>query len=381
MLNSCTKVHANPHVGFAWLRTVGALLIVLDHCWALLFSDRSTILPPSWHVAPGYVALMGLFAMSGYQIQHSWSRDPSWWRFAARRLLRILPPLALVVSVTVLVVGPLVTVWPQADYWTSAQTWRYLVGTCLVMLLQHRLPGVFDSLPYPYSANGSLWTLPMELLGYGLVLVVGVLVALGASRLVLLLLLAAMVFADVVLGASFESQGEVSVLNIPLGSTVSFLVPFVLGMVLHAFRHRIPFRPSVAAVLFVAWVAVCRTEWNRYVLPLMAAYGAVTLARHWPQRLGGVGPFVLGSYGISIWGFLVQQLIILAGVRDPWVLAVLSLPAAYLAGQLSWRFVEEPTLRLRRYLKPRRAAVRAEPVVSSVAEPLAVPIAPGRDVA
>ncbi|WP_245783035.1 acyltransferase family protein [Amycolatopsis sacchari] len=367
-------------MGFAWLRTMGALLIVLDHCWALLVSHRSTILPPSWHVAPGYVGLMALFAMSGYQIQHSWSRDPSWWRFTARRLLRILPPLVLVVSVTVFVVGPLVTTWPQADYWTHVQTWRYLVGTSLVMLLQHRLPGVFDGNPYPYSANGSLWTLPMELLGYGLVLLFGVLIARGASRLVLFLLLGALVYADTALGATFESQGNVSVLSLPLGSTVSFLVPFVLGMVLHAHRDRIPFLPSVALGLFVVWLPLSQTPWNRYLLPVVAAYGAITMARHWPRRLGDAGAFVLGSYGISIWGFLVQQLIIMAGVRDPWVLAALSLPAAYLAGQLSWRFVEEPTLRLRRHLKPARA-VRAQPVLSSVAEPLAVPIAPGRDAA
>ncbi|HVW41584.1 MAG TPA: acyltransferase [Amycolatopsis sp.] len=382
MRRSCGKSHANPHLGFAWLRTIGALLIVLDHCWALLVHNRSTIFPPSWQIAPGYVGLFALFAMSGYQIQHSWSRDPSWWRFCARRLLRILPPLVLVVAVTTFVVGPLVTTWPVADYFTHPQTWRYLLGTSLVMLLQHRLPGVFDNNPYPYSANGSLWTMPMEILGYGVVLLLGVLIAFGATRLILLVLLAGLVYADVVLQASFLSQGEVSILNIPLGSTVSFLVPFAIGMVLHAFQDRIPFRPSIAVALFVIWLALSQTPANRFTLPLMAAYGAVTMARHWPKRLERAGDWVYGSYGISIWGFLVQQLIIMAGVRDPWVLAVLSLPAAYLAGQLSWRFVEEPTSRLRRLLKTAPPAVRAAPApVIAQAEPAAAPILSGQETA
>ncbi|MTD58325.1 acyltransferase family protein [Amycolatopsis pithecellobii] len=383
-MRSCPKLHADSHVGFAWLRTIGALLIVLDHCWALLVSGRSTIFPPSWQIAPGYVALMGLFAMSGYQIQHSWARDPSWWRFGARRLLRILPPLVLVAAVTTFVVGPLVTEWPQGAYWSHPQTWRYFVGTSLVMLLQHRLPGVFDSNPFPYSANGSLWTLPMELLGYGLVLLLGVFLALGASRLVLLLLLAAIVYADTTLQADFLSQGKAaSVLSIPLGSAASFLVPFVLGMVLHAFRDRIPLRPSIAAGLFVLWLALSQTSWDRYTLPVMAAYGSVTLAAHWPLRWGGAGDFVFGNYGISIWGFLVQQLIVLAGVREPWLLVVFSLPAAYLAGQLSWRFVEKPTLRLRKHLRPKRAVAPVpEPAtLTPVAEPLSVPLSSGRDVA
>ena len=378
MRRSCEKVHANPHLGFAWLRTIGASLIVLDHCWALLLHGRSTIFPPSWQIAPGYVGLMALFAMSGYQIQHSWSRDPSWWRFCARRLLRILPPLALVVAVTALVVGPLVTTWPVGAYFTHPQTWRYLLGTSLVMLLQHRLPGVFDNNPFPYSANGSLWTLPMELIAYGVVLMTGIFLAWGASRLTLLVLLAGLVYADTMLQASFLSQGEVSILDIPLGSTVSFLVPFAIGMVLRAFADRIPFRPSIAFALFVIWLALSQTPANRYTLPLVAAYGAVTLARHWPKRLEGAGDLVFGSYGISIWGFLLQQLIVMAGVRDPWVLAALSLPAAYLAGQLSWRFVEQPTGRLRRYLR-RAPAVPARVPVIAPAEPAAAPISSGRE--
>jgi hypothetical protein len=75
--------------------------------------------------------------------------------------LRIVPPLApaLVVSVTVFIVGPLVTTWPAQEH---PQTWRDLVGTTLVMLLQHRLPGVFDNnlsgpCRWRFSATGWCW--------------------------------------------------------------------------------------------------------------------------------------------------------------------------------------------------------------------------------
>ena len=64
------------------------------------------------------------------------------------------------------------------------------------------------------------------------------------------------------------------------------------------------------------------------------------------------GPWVYGSYGAYIWAFPIQQLIVLAGVRQTWLLILLAVPAAYFVGQLSWWYVELPTQRLRRHLKP-----------------------------
>ncbi|MEU5258870.1 acyltransferase [Amycolatopsis sp. NPDC021455] len=365
------KIHANPNIGFAWLRMIGAITVIVDHSMPLLHPQRLTIFPASWHMSPGYIALMGFFAMSGYQIQDSWARDPSWWRFAARRLLRIMPPLVVVLLVTVFVIGPLVTTWPAHDYWTHIQTWRYLVGTTVLFYMQHDLPGVFSGNPYPFSVNGAIWTLPMEMLGYGLVLVVGVIVLIGVPRLVLFLVLGGMVYTDSVLRATFEYHGAGgSLLVVPIGSTVSFLVPFVIGMVLHAYRDRIPLKPWVALVLFAAYLGLSQTPASRYALALSAAYGAITLATHWPRRLEAAGPYVYGSYGTYIWGFPIQQLLILAGVRQVWLLILLAVPAAYLVGQLSWNYVEKPTQRLRRHLRPPapvRRPVPAPPVVPATA--------------
>ncbi|WP_410565478.1 acyltransferase family protein [Amycolatopsis sp. cmx-4-61] len=364
-----STLHANPNTGFAWLRMIGAITVIVDHSMPLLHPQRLTIFPASWHMSPGYIALMGFFAMSGYQIQDSWARDPSWWRFAARRLLRIMPPLVVVVLVTVFVLGPLVTTWPAHDYWTHIQTWRYLVGTTVLFFLQHQLPGVFTGNPYPFSVNGAIWTLPMELLGYGLVLVAGVVVLIGVPRWFLLLVLGGMVYTDSVLRATFEYHGAGgSLLVVPIGSTVSFLVPFVLGVVLHAYRDRIPLEPWVALVLFGAYLGLSQTPASRYALALSAAYGAITLAMHWPRRLEAAAPHVHGSYGTYIWGFPIQQLFILAGVRQVWLLILLAVPAAYVAGRLSWTYVEKPTQRLRRHLRP------PAPVRRPVAAPPQLPV-------
>ncbi|MEU6641405.1 acyltransferase [Saccharomonospora sp. NPDC046836] len=352
-----SKTYADPNIGFAWLRLFGAITVVIDHSSPLVHPERLTIFPANWEASPGYVVLMAFFGMSGFQISDSWERDPSWWRFAGRRLLRIMPPLLVVVFFTTFVIGPLFTTMSAGEYWSDLQTWRYLVGTSLLFLLQHLLPGVFVDNPYPWSVNGSLWTLPMEFVGYVVVLVLGLLVAAGVTRLLVFAVLAGLLVLDTMYQATFGFQGDAgSLLQVPIGSLVSFLVPFVLGVIAHQFRDRIPLRPVIALGLLATWIALHWTPADRYVLPLMATYGAIVLAHRWPRRLEVDGRWFFGSYGMYIWAFPVQQLIILAGVRDQWVLMALAVPAAYLCGVLSWCLVEAPTQRgLRKYfVTPRR---------------------------
>jgi peptidoglycan/LPS O-acetylase OafA/YrhL len=339
-----------PNLGFAWLRLIAAALVILNHSAGLAEYRGATIFPSDWHLYPGHVALSLVFAMSGYQISGSWQRDPCWWRFCARRLLRLLPPLFVIAAVTALVVGPLVTSWSQADYWSHSQTWRYLVGTSVILLLQHRLPGVFESNPYPYTMNGSIWTLPMELVAYLVVLAVGLLVALRLPRIVVLV---PVVAGAILLDATFHDDPDAigSVLAVPLGSLFTYMVPFTLGMLMQALRHRIPLNPLAALVLFAAWVLLRTSPVEHFLLPIAAAYGTVAIAHHWPAWLSRTGHWVAGSYGMYLWGFLIQQLIAMAGVRDPWLLAVLAIPLAYVFGLLSWNLVEKPTQRWRKYLR------------------------------
>ncbi|MGH4017967.1 MAG: acyltransferase family protein [Pseudonocardiaceae bacterium] len=346
---------ADPNTGFAWLRMIGALTVVVDHSTPLTDPSRVTVLPESWNLSPGYIALMGFFAMSGYQISDSWRQDPCWWRFSAKRVLRIWPPLLVVVICTAVVIGPLVTRLPTRDYFASNGTWGYIVNNAGMYTLQHELPGVFTGNPYPWSANGAIWTLPMELTGYLLVLAFGLVALIRRSRWLTVVLLLAMVALD----RRFqytpgEPGGGGSFLSVPIGALTAFLVAFALGMVLHAYRDKIPLSPAVALALVGLQIAVQQTDAGPFMLPLMAGYGAVVLAHHWPARLEGYGRWVYGSYGAYVWGFPIQQLLIMAGVTQRWYLALLAVPLAYVVGCLSWRYVEEPTMSLRRYLTPRR---------------------------
>ncbi|HEY6425509.1 MAG TPA: acyltransferase [Pseudonocardiaceae bacterium] len=343
---------AHPNTGFAWLRMIGALTVVVDHSAPLTDSSRLTVFPISWNLSPGYIALMGFFAMSGYQISDSWRQDPSWWRFSAKRVLRLWPPLLCVVFFTALIIGPLVTRYSLRKYFSASETWGYIVNNAGLYTLQHRLPGVFDGNPWPWSANGSIWTLSMEFTGYLLVLALGAFGLFRRAPWMTIVLTLVLIALDRRFEAGIGNPGHGgSFLQVPIGSMVAFLVAFSIGMVLHAYRHQIPLSPFVAWSLVGLQIAVHTTKAGALTLPFMAGYGAIVLAFHWPARLEGYDSWVFGSYGLYVWAFPVQQLLIMAGASTQWLLTVTALPLSYLCGWLSWRYIEQPTLSLRRYLR------------------------------
>jgi peptidoglycan/LPS O-acetylase OafA/YrhL len=259
-----------------------------------------------------------------------------------------------VVLVTALVIGPLVSTLAMTEYLSAQGTWGYIVNNAGLYTLQHRLPGVFVNNPYPWSANGSIWTLPMELTGYLFVLTFGAVGLFRRAPWLTIVLMLTLVALDRRFEASFGNPGDGgSFLQVPIGSMVAFLVAFSIGMVLHAYRDRIPLSPVVAWSLVGLQIAVHTTKAGALTLPFMAGYGALVLAFHWPARLEGYDSWVFGSYGLYVWAFPVQQLLVMGGVDTQWPLTVTALPLTYLCGWLSWRYIEQPTLSLRRYLQRR----------------------------
>jgi peptidoglycan/LPS O-acetylase OafA/YrhL len=362
-----TRRPAASASGFAWLRLLLALIVVADHSWPLTNLNDPNSLPASWHFIPGDAALTGFFAMSAYQVANSWSSDPSWWRYLARRILRIWPPLLTVVLISTVIIGPLVTTMSAHDYWTAGLTWGYLVHGAELYKLQHLLPGVFWNNPYPFSVNGSLWTLPMETTGYLLILVLGLVGLLRRARWLLFLPLAGFIYLDAIFMADPAAPGGGSFLSVPIGSLVSFMVPFAMGLIMYAYRKQLPFRPWIAAVLIAGYVAVhlvaVDTFLDRDAFDLMFAYVCITAAHHLPKVLARHDRWARGSYGLYVWGFPIQQLIVLAGIHNHWQLVALALPASYVAGLLSWWFIETPTEALRAYLRrPKKVARTAKPV-------------------
>lgn len=337
-----------------FLRLVGAVAVVIGHAYHL--TGRPALVP--WVI--GYqiqgLGVVIFFAISGYLITASWSRGRDIVAYTAARCLRIFPALVAVVLVSVLVIGPLTTVLTTADYFANERTWSYL--TNIAMEPQYDLPGVFTDIAYPNVVNGSLWTLPAEFFCY-IVVPLALIVPRVLRAPVVSVLLA------VALWLSLTPAPESAVIyGTRISDAAGMWVFFAAGALLRLAHER-------WRGLFRADVAVGLTAWFLLVSALYPAhmpkvawvalpYVVLTIGLASTPYLRRSARFGDLSYGIYVWAFPVQQLVVhVLGIQRMAVNLLLVLAFTVPLAWLSWRLVEEPSLRLKsRFGKaPKRSQV------------------------
>lgn len=328
---------------FDLLRLCAAALVLYSHQYALLGLAEPELL--GW-TSLGGVGVSIFFFLSGFLVWSSWARDPELKRFFIRRSLRIFPALWFVVLITVLVLGPVFSTLAAPDYFASFDAWRYL--STAVLLVWRGLPGVFADNPFPLAVNGSLWTLPVEFLCYVSVAVVGSISLVRRDWLIALSLGAAVLaaaFGPLLLGSRFVPHLEMVAL-------------FWWGVVYGFIRGQpAPLRKAWIiglGVVFVAFLLMGSRGVERTGM-LMFAAALVIAAQYGPwgawvtDRLGDL------SYGMYIFAFPVQQIVVELGRHREWAFAThlgLSFVVTSVLAYLSWHLLEKRAL----LFKPQRSA-------------------------
>ncbi len=322
------------------LRVLAAFLVFAGHQNALTGRREPAFLGI---MAWGEVAVGIFFALSGYLVSESWRRDPSVRRYLLRRALRLLPGLFGVVLFSCFILGPILSTLKLGAYLSHSQTYQYLWN--LLLNVRFVLPGVFAANPVPNVTNGSLWTLPMEVACY-LLLMLGLR---SLSRLragwVLWSLAAALFLVDFLV-----PQGTAWVLySTSWRMGVHFATYFFIGAALRLAPpprfDPIPWAFMAAAVLMLA----ANSRLGYWCAPLCISLLVVGTARvsavpsRWLTRFGDL------SYGLYLYAFPIQQMVVATGYATdyPRRAFVLEWLAIALCAFLSWRFVEAPALRFK----------------------------------
>ena len=326
----------HPVNNFDFWRIAAAVLVLVSHQFALLGKSGPVPIPG---VSLGGVGVFIFFAVSGFLVTQSWQSDPNAVRFVQRRFVRIWPALIVVTLLAALVMGPLVSELPAAEYFARAETLRYF--KVLVLNIKYELPGVFLSNPYPRAVNGSLWSIPVEVRWYWVTLFAGLLGLLRVRAAVLASMLALALFHFWIYGAESNPTRNYG---------IEYGLFFVYGACLQLYRsawedRRLRLAPPLAAVaaLFAMLGHPLVALWVFLPFAVIATGVASTPVI---RRVGRFGDF---SYGFYIYAFPVQQLAIWATSASLPLPAYLALSAAAttVLALLSWHLVEKPALRFK----------------------------------
>lgn len=368
MLVSSAPVTAADHRSnnFDALRVIGALAVMLGHGYAL------TARPLEIPVILGYplqtIGVIIFFVISGYLITASWSRTKNPLTYAVARCLRIFPALILVVLVTALVLGPAVSGLSRHDYFANPWTTQYVVDN-LKLRVMFELPGVWGDLPYPRAVNGSLWTLFVEFLCY--VAVPFLFIFPRYVRPVAGLL----ALGIVIHWARTPIEESPLFWAVRLRDAAGLWIFFAAGALLRLLSERFSrfrFRTDVAVAGIVLLFLVTDLA-PGYALPLAAvtmAYAVLTIGLARTPYLARTARFGDFSYGLYLWAFPVQQLVIdVFGVQRMAINLLLVVSITFVPAFISWHLVEHPSMKLkdaivRRTTRPRVPAAQPEPAAA-----------------
>jgi peptidoglycan/LPS O-acetylase OafA/YrhL len=336
-----------------------ATVVIVSHDYPLLYgSDDSEPMSRLTHGAMtlGGFAVGGFFVLSGFLITASWNRNPRLAPYLKKRAMRIYPGFIAAFAVCYLIVSPL-----------AAGTFRVLVDRgnlaagieSLLFFQAYGHANLFPSNPYPGAVNGSIWTIKYEFLCYIAVALLGML-GIFRRRFSVLAALACCVL-------TWATERWFTHVHWPTGGgfrLVSKLLSFTLGMpnrwplfasyylagvAAYLFRREIRFRWYLATA---AAVMVVGTGWfdpsiMRALAPVLLGYlllYAGLATQFGVHRFGAHGDF---SYGIYLYAFPIQQLLVKFGHFSSGSLFLLAWPLSILAGFLSWNLVERHFLPLK----------------------------------
>jgi peptidoglycan/LPS O-acetylase OafA/YrhL len=360
---------------FDALRFLLAVLVVFSHSYTVSLPKELWAAEPVMgltgrQASLGTLAVYGFFAVSGFLIAQSWVRSRSFGQFLKKRALRLYPGFAVMTLACVLVVVPLaVGALPTLSLG--------LLGKVAYRVL------VFDAWEDPAAfggqveaaVNASAWTIPYEFWCYLFLAAVGAAGALSKrwGVAVLASLFAAFyglhqwfalahvgpVWADVLpKSAAYHAS---RVFGCP-AKWPEFLTYFVAGMLFFAGRNgvarrngvggpggttrwRLPHSGRLAAACAAALVAAAMAKpLLSFALPVCGVYLLFWVALHPKLRLDRFGARGDVSYGVYLYAFPIQQLLVKwigPATVTPMVLFACSLPLALAAGVLSWHGVEK----------------------------------------
>lgn len=321
-------------------RLIAALLVIYGHAPAFIPNAVSSdvVARALGFDYSGSLAVKFFFMLSGLLVTMSIMARPQPVEFLIKRIARIFPGLLVCLAVTVFIIGPLFTKLGVIDYFSQGATWNYLYHNSWLYYLEWTLPGVFSD-GKNTAVNGSLWTLPLEMLCYlflAAFYTLGVWKHRGFASLFLVAIIVISFFSPQLLPLAFANNKEAN------------LLPgcFALGALFATYRESIRVDTPTLLALVLLSALLWSSPLKTLVFYISFFYACLYLSAlpvvAEKLRLPGDA-----SYGVYIYGFLIQQSVAHLFPQQGVVFNQLVSGAIALGiGYMSWFWIEKPAIHL-----------------------------------
>jgi peptidoglycan/LPS O-acetylase OafA/YrhL len=342
---------AIPKNNFEFLRLIFAVFVLVSHSYELAGQSWFDFLDARTNLQIGfsYIGVRGFFIISGYLVFQSLLRSKDLVDYLWKRILRIFPGLIVVLVLTVLL-GAIVYEGAPGTYWQNLDVWTYIPRNAMLYPLQPAIDGVFRSNVYPNVVNGSLWTICYEFTCYlGLALLF--FVRRRSIWLIRILLLGVFLISAIACVLYFwELRKYWFFIN--AGELSEFVAFFLGGALLATFHYeRFKYMNTVTLLAIVVIVASVllgfyRSGFHFVFMPFVViGFGlqSTRYLRDIGEKIGDI------SYGIYIYGFLVQQTLMHFFKLDYISLFFATVPITLVLGYASWHLIEKRALKYKNW--------------------------------
>ncbi len=286
------------------------------------------------------------FALSGFLVAGSLERCKTVTAFIGLRMIRIFPALAVEVTLSALILGPLLSSFGIRAYLLNPEFRRYFLNA--VGEIHFFLPGVFTNAPSGDIVNGQLWTIPYELACY-LSLVVLVFLGLRQNRrMALALTIGSTILFFFRTGLAHHwNAGNFTLGGVGFRHGAYLVWSFLWGVIIYLYRDRLRWNiVTLAVALIIAAVTVSLNGIANVLLPpafalLTVMIGLSDFRRVWILRGADY------SYGIYLYHWIIFQSVLnFFPHKWYWTIGV-GLPLVVLFSAFSWHVIEKPAMKMR----------------------------------
>ena len=338
---------------FDLLRILFAWFVIVSHAY-VLNGDGAT--DPLFELTQqtflfSFIGVKGFFIISGYLIFKSMMVSTSIFEYLVKRVLRIFPALAVVLIITLVAVY---FVYPTnlPPFFSNKEVYAYFLGNVILFKPHFFISGIFSGLPSS-AINGSLWTIEYEFFFYLFILFF---FFIRSQKKQLIIALSVVVVLFLVVRLFFYDWTVQTHFFIPVEPLFDLGPYFLMGSLFSCFDFdSMPAKNVIAAFLFVtlAVSVYCKVGHTvvYFTLPFLVIYVGKQTSKVATWVHASIGD---PSYGIYLYAFPLQQLLIYWYRPSTLILFIASTIGAFIFGYLSWIFIEKKALALKQYFLERR---------------------------